>query len=334
MEESLGAQYAIQIAVHTLRDRCKSLQQRITLLEEENVDLRMKCTRSEEAEQHSLSEMDKLRVQITEVSENRDQLQEKVKMVSGENQDLWNKLGKLMNLNKNLREQLGKINQTVNQHLAPTHTNLIRSKTFTQMDPQMKLSPKNLDINEKISLELENISLKLSDSFSKQKMELEKMCSEIEDVQYNEAVVTESFGFYFDDQLEEDLFEELKYILEDLKLLKGEVLMQKETLKTALMYLDNLQSREILSCKSCDTKKNLRNDKSTSTSDIKLGVDKCIEANLLIEERTPSKQTQPMEFEMICPICTRQFIKDVEFTEFQRHVESHFTPEVSSYQLL
>ncbi|KAG5881935.1 hypothetical protein JTB14_034293 [Gonioctena quinquepunctata] len=88
-------------------------------------------------------------------------------MVSGENQDLWNKLGKLMSDNKKLREQLGEINETVNLHIAHTPKTLTRSKTFTQTDSTPKLPHRNLEINEKIILDLENISLKLSRQFFK-----------------------------------------------------------------------------------------------------------------------------------------------------------------------
>lgn len=63
MEEGQGSQYAIQIAFHTLRDRCKTLQQHIALLEEENVNLRIQCSRHEESK-HSLNELDYLRAQV------------------------------------------------------------------------------------------------------------------------------------------------------------------------------------------------------------------------------------------------------------------------------
>lgn len=62
-EGQQGSQYAIQIAVHTLRDRCKYLQQHVALLEEENVNLKIKCSRQEES-RTSLNELDHLRAQV------------------------------------------------------------------------------------------------------------------------------------------------------------------------------------------------------------------------------------------------------------------------------
>ncbi|CAH2007198.1 unnamed protein product [Acanthoscelides obtectus] len=231
MEESLGAQYAMQIAVHTLRDRCKSLQQRIAQLEDENVELRVRCDR-QEVNESSLSELDTLKEQITHLTEHRDQLQEKIRMVTSENQDLWSKLGKLINVNKNLGEQLKKINDTVTQHTTPQHTALIRSKTFTQDHPQTKVLQKNLEMNEKISLELENVSLKLMDSFSKQKMELEEICSEIDKMRESgEDVISENCGFYFDEEIEDDMVEEFKYLVDDLAALKEQALEQRKVLE-------------------------------------------------------------------------------------------------------
>lgn len=63
-EGQQGSQYAIQIAVHTLRDRCKYLQQHVALLEEENVNLKIKCSRQEES-RTSLNELDHLRAQAS-----------------------------------------------------------------------------------------------------------------------------------------------------------------------------------------------------------------------------------------------------------------------------
>lgn len=240
MDESIGAQYAIQIAVHTLRDRCKNLQQRIVTLEEENVQLRVKCSQHEE-HLDSLSELDKLRAQVTELTEQKDQLHDKIKMVTNENQDLWKKLGKLISVNKNLGEQLYKINETVKQHTSPqSQTTLIRSKTFTQNEPHTKFLQKNLELNEKISMELENVSLKLTDSFSKQKMELEQICSEIDDFQ-NSDDITENFGFCFEDETDDDLVEDFKYVLEDMKILREEVLEQKRILEKNVNNLDRLR---------------------------------------------------------------------------------------------
>lgn len=63
MDETQGPQYAVQIAFYTLRDRCRNLQQRVALLEDENVNLRIQCAKQEESKK-SLTELDFLRVQV------------------------------------------------------------------------------------------------------------------------------------------------------------------------------------------------------------------------------------------------------------------------------
>lgn len=239
MEEHLGAQYAVQIAVHTLRERCKNLQQRISVLEEENINLRLSCIQKDE--QNSITEIEKLKVQITELTQQKDQLQEKARMISGENQELWKKLGKLVSVNKSLGEQLNQISETVNQNRAPlqTHTTLIRSKTFTQDEPMTKFLQKNLELNEKISMELENVSLKFSDSFTKHKMELERFSSELSELRTGE-MIGEHLCFGYNDKLEDDLYDEFHYVLQDLKVLKHEVLEHKEVLRLNQKNLINL----------------------------------------------------------------------------------------------
>lgn len=242
MEEHSGAQYAVQIAVHTLRERCKSLQQRISVLEEENINLRLTCSNQVDPTS-SIPEVEKLKELITELTQQKEQLQEKVKIVSGENQDLWRKLGKLVTVNKSLGEQLNKISETVNQNLTPLqpHSPLVRSKTFTQEEPMTKFLQKNLELNEKISIELENVSLKLSDSFSKHKMELEKFSSELSELRTNENMIGEHLGFGYSDKMEDNLYEEIQYVLEDLKMLRSEVLEQKEVLGRNLKNLNYLK---------------------------------------------------------------------------------------------
>lgn len=239
MDEHLGSQYAVQIAVHTLRERCKNFQQRISALEEENINLRMSCIHKED--QDSVSEIEKLKEHITELTQQKEQLQEKVRMVSGENQELWKKLGKLVAVNKCLGDQLNRINETVSHNRAPlqAHNILIRSKTFTQDEPMTKFLQKNLELNEQISMELENVSLKLSDSFSKQRMELEKFSNQLSELKSNE-VIGEHLGFDYVDKVDQDLFEEFQFVLNDLKFLKNEVSEQKNILRRNLKNLNYL----------------------------------------------------------------------------------------------
>ncbi|KAJ8909996.1 hypothetical protein NQ315_008927 [Exocentrus adspersus] len=335
MEESLGAQYAIQIAVQTLRDRCKNLQQRVATLEEENTNLRIQCSRNDNIN-NSLTETDKFREYIMELEEQKQQLQTRIRMICTENQDLWSKLGKLTTVNKNLGEQLNKISDTVTRVSSPIqpHTPLIRSRTFTQDEPQTRFLQKNLEINEKISLELEDISLKLTDSFCQQKMELDRLCSEMDGMQFNDNIITKKFGFFYEEELDEDLVDEVKCLLENLKMLRDETLRQKSIMKKNLMNLSDLQEK--LVCKACERKTNNICDKSTSTNDIPKSVaDKCTEvANFDSDILRPPTELPSPDRDRVCPVCSKYFRKDIQFTEFHQHVEDHFSSNIESYEII
>lgn len=78
-------------------------------------------------------------------------------------------------------------------------------------------------------------------------------------------------------------------------------------------------------------------DRTTSTSDIpKSGVDKCTEA-VNLESNVglgSSKATPSPEKDRVCPVCTKLFKKDVQFSEFHQHVEDHFSTDIESYEVL
>ncbi|XP_050293960.1 protein spindle-F [Anthonomus grandis grandis] len=341
MDDGQGSQYAIQIAVHTLRDRCKNLQQRVALLEEENVNLRIQCSKNDDAKD-SLNELDRLRAQVAELSEQKEQLHNKVKMVTNENQDLWGKLSKLTRVNKSLGSQLSKINDTLTQHSSPatsptTQTNLIRSKTFTKSEVQTKLLQKNLEENDKISLELVDISLKLSDCFSKQRKELDALCSEISEITFSNCeLTTDNCGFLFDEELQDDTFVDIHAFQEDLATLKDALLYQQTVLELNVKNMLNIKDK--VQCKRC-LSKGTKIEKCTSTSDLNK---KTFDSKSTETERsnnTSPNQRQnhaepPPTNDRICPLCSKEFRKEIDFVIFQRHVEEHFVPDVEAYELL
>ncbi|CAG9766769.1 unnamed protein product [Ceutorhynchus assimilis] len=344
MDEGQGPQYAIQIAVHTLRDRCKNLQQHVALLEEENVKLRIQCSRNEESK-NSLSELDSLRAQVAELSEQKDQLHNKVKLVTNENQELWSKLSKLTKVNKSLGSQLTKINDTLSQHsnVPPQHSNLIRSKTFTKSELQTKVLQKNLEENDKISLELEDISLKLSDSFTKQRKELDLLCTEISEMNFStdDLLTTDNCGFLFDEELENDTLTDIETFGEDLKLLKDIIVHQQTVLELNVKNMQQL--KEKLQCKNCQSQK-ATIEKSTSTLDLsqktfenKFTETDCADKSLGNKQSPIKRQNYPdfaQANDRICPLCSKVFHKEIEFVIFERHVQDHFVPDVAGFELL
>jgi hypothetical protein len=326
MEEPVGAQYAVQVALQTLKDRCRNLQQMVRQLEEENQHLKGQLCKNEQ-NSVSLSEFDNLKAQVVELTENKQQLLNKIKLVTNENQELWTRLSRLHHVNHNLGNQLSKINDSLVQYTAKskeTHTPLIRSKTFTQDEPHTRVLQKNIEENGKIVAELEEISLKIINSFAQEKSELESLYSDIRD--WGDNVISESCGFYYEDY-DNNIVENFNSILEELKTTKETVVNQKVALKLVLDKLHNLQ--EIKRKKICDSKLSKKNemvDKSTSTitHEHTESSQKSIPDQILPES---SVQYLPEGTEMICPICSKNFSDSINFNLFEEHVEKHFTGE-------
>ncbi|KAJ3627376.1 hypothetical protein MTP99_014756 [Tenebrio molitor] len=194
MEEPVGAQYAVQVALQTLKDRCRNLQQMVRQLEEENQHLKGQLCKNEQ-NSVSLSEFDNLKAQVVELTENKQQLLNKIKLVTNENQELWTRL------------------------------------------------------------KLEEISLKIINSFAQEKSELESLYSDIRD--WGDNVISESCGFYYEDY-DNNIVENFNSILEELKTTKETVVNQKVALKLVLDKLHNLQ--EIKRKKICDSKLSKKNE--------------------------------------------------------------------------
>ncbi|KAF7281661.1 C2H2-type zinc binding domain-containing protein spindle-F [Rhynchophorus ferrugineus] len=339
MDELQGSQYAVQIAFYTLRDRCRDLQQRVAYLENENVHLRIECSR-QEASKKSLTELDCLRAQVAELSEQKGQLQDKVSMVTKENQDLWTKLGKLTKANKSLGSQLTKMNDTILQHSnhASQHSNLIRSKTFTKHELQTKVLQKKIEENDKISFELEDISLKLSDSFSKQRQELDVLCSELSNMTLVcDGMNTEKCAYLLDEELRDDIVDEIQKFAEYLKTLKELVLQQQtvlhENIKNINSFKENMEKESIRQQKS-------KVEKSTSTEGLPQKTYENKSTETMMEQSSASESPLRRQHESVdccekmCPLCLKIFNENVDFNIFEQHVQDHFIPETDNFEML
>ncbi|KAL1491167.1 hypothetical protein ABEB36_011807 [Hypothenemus hampei] len=326
MDDRQGAQNAFEVALQTLNERCKHFQKHVAVLEEENVALRMKCSHRDD-EQHSLNEMDHLRAHVVELTEQKHQLQNKVKFITRENQELWSKLSKLTEVNKSLGNKLTRINDTLVQHTTIS-PNLIRSKTFTKSELQTKVQKNPEEENDKISLELEDVSLKLTDSICKQKKDFDLLCKEITECSAEDLILSKNCGFLYDEQLEDEVLVQMQAFTDYFRSLK-------ESLKEQQILLQkNVQNMAYVKGKLKPTREKI--EKSTSTVDLymKSFLNKSTETE---NEISPVSIFIPQDYEppteKICPICSRMFSKDVNFMIFQQHVEDHFNPE-NNFELL
>lgn len=354
MENSAGAQYALQVAFQTLKERCQQFQQRIAVLEEENVNLKTKQI-SIESSVDSLSEIDTLKKSITELTEQKTQLRNHVKIVTDENKQLWNRLSKLTEVNKSLGTQLTKINDTLSQHNSKQpHSPVIRSKTFTIDDPQIRKHPqKNLvEENDKISSELEDVSLKLINSFVKEKLELELQCSQMAELQSNNRIISGSFGIeYPDEDIEEVSNTEIEDMLKSLSDVKEALLEENKKLEKTVLNLSQIDTNK--KCKQCvereraitlhttDTNKQISRSVQAYTEEEEFerrqldslskwgtpdnsnhfdGVNKI---PAVLSKAKTYAETSP-DLDKICPICSVAFYSDTDFATYLIHVESHF----------
>ncbi|XP_063218091.1 protein spindle-F [Bacillus rossius redtenbacheri] len=120
--ETLGSQYALQVALQTMKERCQQLQQRLAAEEEENLRLRMTLTSvknlsgdENESDDEKIilrsprREVTSSEEKIARLSRQNSQLRHHLFMVASENRQLWCRLSSLTEANQSLGNQLSKI---------------------------------------------------------------------------------------------------------------------------------------------------------------------------------------------------------------------------------
>lgn len=344
MDGAVGAQYALQVAFQTLKERCQQFQQRIALLEEENLSLRTRQSK-DDSSVDSLSEIDALKDRITELTEQKNQLRNHIKLVTDENKQLWSRLSKLSEANKSLGTKLNKISDTLTQHNSKQHTPVMRSKTFTIEDSLKKTQANNVvEENNKISLELEDISLKVINSIAKEKMELEMQCSEMAKIQNNSTIISSSFGIECpEESVEEMTITEIEDMVQGLNDIKDTLVAENQKLKKTMENLLRLENNRSNRCQGCLGHENTviptsEPKRLNKTQDEMVDKEIARQLESLTNWATPensnnfdnlkNKVVEPQgNFEntsKICPVCSATFVTDTDFIEFVHHVETHF----------
>ena len=251
-QQPSAADYALHVALQTMKERCQSLQTRLSQMEEENLALRKKCldkppSQINDEQIHQDEEMAALTEKVGELTRQKFQLSEHIDMISAENRQLWSRLSKLAKdhhptLDTSLHKQV-KESMTASS----SHQHLIRSKTFTQNSPHPILRQKINEAQENDkSGSLEEISLQVLNDFLEGKAEIEKKCSEImSDVKSN----TLGFGYLNDDiHTDSDLQNDIKRSSEGMDDIKKELLRQQSDLKVALSSLRQKRSKTHCNC--------------------------------------------------------------------------------------
>lgn len=255
----LASQYALHVALQTMKERCLALQQRLTLVEEENLELRMKIGTDNPVSSNNKNgktDTEVLTYKVGELTRQKFQLTEHIAMVATENRQLWSRLSKLTKDNQNLGNSLNKMKDSISiSNSSAASNNLIRSKTFTQNSPNPILRlKKNADIAQQTetvddeNVSLEEISLKVLNEFLVGKAEIEKKCTELMASTPTATTNANSFGFgYLNDETstapDSDLQIVVKKCADQMVDMKKELLRQQSDIKVALSSLRQRRSK-------------------------------------------------------------------------------------------
>lgn len=347
---SSSSHYALHVALQTMKERCQSLQKRLSTLEEENLALRMAQSSIQpstglsgadtaiERRVSNQTELEVLREKVSELSRQKVQLMDHISMVAAENRQLWSRLSKLTKDSQEVVDAgiAGRLKDSAGGGSAQ---NLIRSKTFTKNAPNPKLRDPRLPregadgSSDEMNLDLEDVSLLNKCGF------IESSGAEMGFLQQDgdEGV--------FDVETSPDA----KRCTEGLLEIQKELLRQQTVLRVALGKLQLKKE----TCQSC------RNRKGDAKPQM---VDKTVEVgndlpNLTAEtagpedlplpevpktaQVAPQPQTETEAttlkyvnilqekikadaLDKMCPMCGKIYVKNVPFDDFQEHVESHF----------
>lgn len=346
---SSSSHYALHVALQTMKERCQSLQKRLSTLEEENLALRMAqssiqpstgLSGAETAIERRVSnqtELEVLREKVSELSRQKVQLMDHISMVAAENRQLWSRLSKLT---KDSQEVVDAgIAGRLKDSAGGSAQNLIRSKTFTKNAPNPKLRDPRLPregadgSSDEMNLDLEDVSLLNKCGF------IESSGGEMGFLQQDgdEGV--------FDVETSPDA----KRCTEGLLEIQKELLRQQTVLRVALGKLQLKKE----TCQSCRNRKGdakpqmvdktveVGNDlpnltpETTGPEDLPLPeVPKTAQTTVppaTETEATTLKYVNILQekikadaLDKMCPMCGKIYVKNVPFDDFQEHVESHF----------
>ncbi|XP_055698433.1 protein spindle-F isoform X2 [Phlebotomus papatasi] len=338
MAGSDEANYALHIALTTLRERCQKLEARLSAVEEENHQLRLKLGDRQNLDlgESAESEVGALQAKVSDLTRQKVQLTDHIAMVATENRQLWSRLSRLT---KDSRPPKASPPSPI------TSQNLIRSKTFTQNAPNPKLRDKLPDSE---NLSLEEISLQMLNEVTDAKQQLEKSCQEIMTASTADGETLMGFGFLADDsqEAEGDVTEKLTKGLDKYKKLKATMMKQQSDLRSLLEEKNS--RRKLKVCRACEERAEIAKPMTVSIDSQTDFEEQCRSVTPPIPEPpcppTVPPQPRPRHIEpnridfleqkrladvldKMCPMCGKIYSTTSKFEEFQEHVESHFVDE-------
>ncbi|CAG9133087.1 unnamed protein product [Plutella xylostella] len=318
-----------ELALHAMRDRCLLLQRRINALEADNMRLKMDINKNSDNSPYiPLQEDEKLSLhqKIAELKKQKSQLMHHVFMVSCENKNLWNKVSSINKTDKPAPTKLEYGKQP-----------LLRTNTYIQSTP--KTSAANQEKFAETSLE--EISLKLINSYIQEKSQLVEQYEQMTQLQDEDVLNLDSIGFAYMEEPATDSLKEILSQTEKLHNMKKELAQQEKDLKLVISRLESIlqDGYKCAACINRNGKTVTSEHKEIETSDslANFGTpadsttfnENVCEGNTLAYKTDQDANEKRDEYtNMICPMCGETFPEETKFTDFQSHVEQHFTGEI------
>ncbi|ALC47958.1 spn-F [Drosophila busckii] len=316
--------YALQVALQTMKERCIQLQQRVSSMEEENQRLRDE-SHIKQVPIVGSNNVLLLQSQVDELQRQKEQLLEQISMVSDENRRLWSSLSKISKDQPHATEDVYTINSTASPLIA-TNQNLIRSKTFTQHSP-------NPHLRQKVITDVSFEEIVLAD-FETNKAKIGYPC---ELNVYDASNVSETDNNF-----------DAKHCMEGLQDLRREAMKQQQELNSAITKIgarivlqpcpdcaQKTANKPEMADKSLETEESLSNEpkKYHSVSNINIEHE-ILNDRLSTETVLPDHRLSIIQDKMnadsidkTCPMCGKLYSSQVSFKAFQEHVEMHFIDE-------
>ncbi|VVC97592.1 unnamed protein product [Leptidea sinapis] len=305
-----------ELALHAMRDRCLLLQKRINSLESDNMKLRLDLTKIEDHSTYiPLQDNEKFTLQqkIAELTKQKSQLLHHVFMVACENKNLWTKVAS--------------IRSTERKHKELTKQPLIRTNTYIHSTPKLVSQEKCYEPS------LEEISLKLINSYIQEKSQLVEQYEQMVELQEMDEkfdiLNADSIGFTYMEDPVTDSLKEIQCQTEKLMGLKKEVAQQERDLKTLLTRIEIIL-RDGYKCSSCMSTYTEDKETEICSRSVNFGTqtDSMLMESILLDrdgfQEVHDNHKTIQLCDKICPMCGETFREDILFNRFQAHVESHF----------
>lgn len=374
-QDIVGSRYALEVAFQTMKERCQRLQQRLAKVEDENSNLRLQKRKDDVGvNSRGYEEMEAMQDKIAELERQKQQLAHHVFMVTSENKQLWTRLSQSAKLNQSLGSQLTKISDTLNRHSAVGNLNqsqqavnmtsssrdIFRSSVLNQL-PKRKESVSSTNNSDPRTDSLEEISLKLINSFLQEKSELEDQCAQMTELReggLSPSFSAEHLGFSMSstngsagedgDLMDPLLVPEVQQLRDTLLTIKQDLLVQQENMKAAVTNLLKLRDGGP-KCQTCVEKaKNVQSNALEEAAKISTATTARFEsANIAEPESLGDSADEEIKEQLqripetsdngdhshaaqnvrVCPICGRFYPSSVSFEDFHHHVVNHFEDE-------